>query len=79
MVVALTEAGPVGVDADTVSRTDNFLRPANVVTASEPIVGPGDLLTYWCRKESVVKATGHGVRVPLREVVVSPASERGRR
>ena len=41
-----------------------------MVTASEPIVGPGDLSTYWCRK---VGRQGEERRSggPLREVVVA--------
>jgi 4'-phosphopantetheinyl transferase len=73
VVVALTSAGPVGVDVEQRGVGRASLLAPRVVTSSEPIGRPEDLLTYWCRKESVVKATGEGLRVPLTEVVVSPA------
>jgi 4'-phosphopantetheinyl transferase len=49
-----------------------------VLDPQEPINQPEDMLTYWCRKESVVKATGDGLRVLMREVVVSPAESPAR-
>jgi 4'-phosphopantetheinyl transferase len=78
VAVALTRAGPVGVDVE--HRTAGRVVPPamRIVTASEPVGRPDDLLTYWCRKESVVKATGDGLRVPLTEVVVSPAGRSAR-
>jgi 4'-phosphopantetheinyl transferase len=72
VVVALTRAGPVGVDVEHRDPA-RPAPPADVLTAAEPLGRPQDLLIYWCRKESVVKATGEGLRVPLQEVVVSPA------
>jgi 4'-phosphopantetheinyl transferase len=70
VAVATTAAGPVGID---IERTNRPAPPArDVVTADEPVTSPRDLFVYWCRKESVVKATGEGLRVPLTEVLVSP-------
>jgi 4'-phosphopantetheinyl transferase len=72
VAVALTRAGPVGVDIE--ARSQRVLPAADlIVTPAEPVRTPHDLLTYWCRKESVMKATGDGLRVPPTEVVVSPA------
>ena len=78
VAVALTRAGPVGVDVqDRAVRTVMPLA-RDVLADCEPVARPEDLLTYWCRKESLVKATGEGLRAPLREVVVSPAPDAAR-
>ncbi len=72
VLVALTSAAPVGVDVEARGRR---LAPGIerlVLAPSEEASAPGALLTSWCRKESVVKATGDGILVPLREVVTSP-------
>ncbi len=78
VVVALTGSGPVGIDIE--QRAPERALPAaeHVLAESEPLGGPEDFLTYWCRKESVVKATGDGLQVPFREVVVSAAREPAR-
>jgi 4'-phosphopantetheinyl transferase len=71
VAVATTTAGPVGID---IERTDRAVPPAGAVVApGEPVTRPEDLFVYWCRKESVVKATGDGLRVSLTDVHVSPA------
>lgn len=44
-----------------------------VCNASEPVETAFDFLTYWCRKEAAVKATGDGIGIGLRRVVVSPS------
>src|SRR5215218_3272440 len=60
VAVAITWDGPVGVDAEH-RAIDRTMPPAeHIVTDSEPVREADDLLTYWCRKESVVKATGDG-------------------
>jgi 4'-phosphopantetheinyl transferase len=69
---ALTREGPVGVDVELVTTQDH-------AALTDQILGPdertGDFYTYWTRKESVVKATGDGLRVPLRDVRVSAPDE----
>jgi 4'-phosphopantetheinyl transferase len=73
VAVALSRAGPVGIDVEH-RGTARALPPARrILTAAEPLGRPADLYTYWCRKESAVKATGEGWRLPCREVVVSRA------
>lgn len=78
VAVSLTWAGPVGIDIETRASGRAHPPAASFVSESEPVQRPEDLLTYWCRKESAVKATGDGLRLGLREVVVSPAGEAAR-
>lgn len=76
VAVALTRAAPVGVDVEQVRPTGDLAALARTVLApTEPLRDPADLFTYWCRKESVVKATGDGLQARLTEVVVGPADE----
>jgi 4'-phosphopantetheinyl transferase len=70
--VAVTDRAPVGVDVEAVSRFDSLALASSVLAPSEaPFEDMRGFLRYWCRKESVLKATGDGLRVPLRSVVVS--------
>jgi 4'-phosphopantetheinyl transferase len=75
--VALTRAGPVGLDVEEVGR-DVADVAAAVLAPQEPLTRPGDFFRYWTRKEAVVKATGDGIGVGLASVVVSPATARPR-
>lgn len=73
VVVALCRTAAVGVDVELVSRFSDAVLP--VLGAGEAADGACELATYWCRKESVAKATGAGLRVPLREVIVTRPDE----
>jgi 4'-phosphopantetheinyl transferase len=78
VAVACSRAGAVGIDVEH-RGTARALPPArSILTPAEPLGRTEDLYTYWCRKESVVKATGEGWRIPCREVVVSRAEEPAR-
>jgi len=76
--VALTRAAPIGVDVEAVVERDTARLARLVLAPGERLDHARDFFTYWCRKESVVKATGAGLRVPLTEVVVSPADQPAR-
>lgn len=69
--VALTAAGPVGLDVERVVPRDIDRFAPRVLAEDENAAGLDDFYRYWTRKESVAKATGAGVTVGLRRVRVS--------
>jgi 4'-phosphopantetheinyl transferase len=78
VALALTDVAPIGVDVEVLTGRDVAGLARSVVGPGEPIAAARDFYTYWCRKEAIVKATGDGLRVPLPEVVVSPADQAAR-
>jgi 4'-phosphopantetheinyl transferase len=73
VAVALTAAGPVGVDIEVVAPGEYESLIASVCTPDEQefVRGPHDFYTYWTRKEAVLKATGEGLRRPMTDLVVT--------
>jgi len=80
VVVAAALGAPVGVDVeqelptldpDTLTDTVLTAREAAALAAMPAAERPGGFLAYWTRKEAVLKATGDGLRVPLRAVEVT--------
>jgi 4'-phosphopantetheinyl transferase len=71
VVVAVTDDGPVGVDVELTTRGDDKI-DGLVRAHSERSVGGADLVRRWVRKEAVLKATGHGLAVPMTRFAVSP-------
>lgn len=79
VVVAISALAPVGVDVEPLTRAlDVELLAEQVLAPAErdAMVRADDahraLLTAWTRKEALLKATGDGLRVDPREVVLSP-------
>ncbi|GAA0400534.1 4'-phosphopantetheinyl transferase superfamily protein [Microbispora corallina] len=83
VVVGVTTAGPLGVDVEEVPA-------APVDELAECALSPSELelldavpaydrhaafARVWVRKEAVLKATGHGLRIPPDEVLVSGPDE----
>lgn len=78
IAVALTDLGPVGVDVEETKRhtdIDSLLR--YVFSAAELAAIPDPAVLFyqaWTRKESVLKATGDGLSVPMTTLTVLPSS-----
>lgn len=76
VLLAVTRTGPIGVDVQLADDSDISSLASLVLDADEPLPAGGSARTaafyrYWVRKESLVKAAGVGLRVPLKQVVVS--------
>jgi 4'-phosphopantetheinyl transferase len=73
VLVSLTGVGPVGVDVEVIRTLDLGAIAAYTCTATEQqhVRGLADFFAYWTRKESVLKATGEGLRRPMTDVFVA--------
>lgn len=75
-MVALTEAGPVGVDVERIDATESFTRFDTVVMhEDERTTEMRSRTMTWVRKESLLKATGLGLRVDPRQIRLSEPDE----
>src|SRR5262249_46974557 len=72
--VAITGAGPVGVDVEADRAIDFSGVTDRVCTPAERacVTGLGDFYSYWTRKEAVLKATGDGLRRPMTDLSMAP-------
>lgn len=73
VAVAISSAGPVGVDVEAATKRLDEAVVRHVLSPDESLNGD-DLLSYWTRKEAIVKATGDGLRVPMTDITVSPSA-----
>jgi 4'-phosphopantetheinyl transferase len=75
VVVVVTRNGAVGVDLEQVDATLDHDELANEVLASgEAATDVKTFLAYWTCKESILKATGDGLQVPLTALTVRDPS-----
>lgn len=74
VAVAVTAAGPVGMDVEIVAPCQYGALTPTVCTSSEEMFvrKPSDFFAYWTRKEAVLKAAGVGLRTAMTDVVVTP-------
>jgi 4'-phosphopantetheinyl transferase len=75
VAVALTRLGPVGVDVEQIVDLDPWQLGQVVLGPGETVRDVADFFVTWCRKESVVKAVGDGLRAPLPEVLLGPPDQ----
>ena len=72
VAVALTGVAQVGIDVEQVDprvRVDELL--PNILSPDENATDM-DFFTRWARKEAVLKATGHGLRMPMSRITLGP-------
>lgn len=72
VAVAISPHGPLGVDVEQSTRRLGLDVTPHVLSEDEHAPTEQALLTYWVRKEALLKATGDGLRVPMTDLHVSP-------
>jgi 4'-phosphopantetheinyl transferase len=74
VAVAITSAGPVGVDIESVRAIDFTTVATSVCTPAEltDLRVAADFYAFWTRKEAVLKATGEGLARPMTDLRVTP-------
>jgi 4'-phosphopantetheinyl transferase len=83
VVVAVSRAGPVGIDVESLKRNGDP-RPLyrRTLTAEEAVAfhaggaHAADFLRTWVRKEAVTKAVGTGIATPFQTFAVAEAANR---
>jgi len=87
VVVAITAGVAVGVDVEPVASLDAVSSLARLVLSAVERAGvdamsperrPRALLSYWVRKEALLKATGHGLAIPLAALTMTAPDEEPR-
>lgn len=77
IAVALSEVGSVGIDVEQIGDRDLSLLLPYVFSPAELAALPDPEASFyraWTRKESLLKATGEGLRVPMSTLTVLPDS-----
>lgn len=70
LVLVAVGSAPLGVDVEQVSLRLDDVRPV-ALHPDESAFSARDMAVVWTRKESLVKATGDGVRLPFNGIRVS--------
>jgi 4'-phosphopantetheinyl transferase len=75
--VAVTKVGPVGVDVEALRAFDHERLLDEVLAAEErvAVTGTEEFMTIWTRKESVLKATGAGLTIPMHQLTVTAPTD----
>jgi 4'-phosphopantetheinyl transferase len=75
LAIALTRVAPIGVDLEAVTSQDIDGLAPFVLSPKEQALTNEDFFIYWSRKESLLKAIGIGLHVPMHDVTVSATHE----
>ncbi len=70
--VALTRLAEVGIDVEEVNPRVNVADLLPSILAPDERADDMDFFTRWARKEAVLKATGHGLRLPMSKLTLGP-------
>ncbi|MDY7528800.1 MULTISPECIES: 4'-phosphopantetheinyl transferase family protein [unclassified Cryobacterium] len=77
VAVAVSFAGPVGVDVESVDAVARSPLADVALSPRERAANAADLAGIWCAKEAILKSTGDGLRVDPRDLTLAPAPTAG--